>query len=95
MLPWIRGWGADCEVVRPPELRGQIIRHVREMMKQYQLQTQQADISSEANTSHKLDSQSQNTKYTVVNEGPALADEVSLDMMELFNEFMETSDDEQ
>ncbi|MCP4358850.1 MAG: WYL domain-containing protein, partial [Chloroflexi bacterium] len=40
MLPWIRGWGADVEVLEPPELRGQVIRHVREMIKQYGLQTE-------------------------------------------------------
>ena len=31
MLPWIRGWGADVEVVRPVELRNEIKAHVASM----------------------------------------------------------------
>lgn len=31
MLPWIRGWGADCEVIGPDELRNQLTTHVRNM----------------------------------------------------------------
>lgn len=35
MLPWIRGWGADCEVLEPEELREQIKGDVRHLMKRY------------------------------------------------------------
>lgn len=28
MLPWIRGWGADCEVLEPAELREQVVGEV-------------------------------------------------------------------
>ena len=28
MIPWIRGWGSDCEVISPPLLRNQIINEV-------------------------------------------------------------------
>ena len=29
MKPWIRGWGADCEVLHPPELRNEIAAELR------------------------------------------------------------------
>jgi CRISPR-associated endonuclease/helicase Cas3 len=29
MLPWIRGWGADCEVLEPQELRKRVIGELR------------------------------------------------------------------
>ena len=35
MLPWIRGWGADCEVLAPPELREKVIGEVRRQMRTY------------------------------------------------------------
>ncbi|MBM2849735.1 MAG: Regulatory protein, DeoR, partial [Anaerolineales bacterium] len=31
MLPWIRGWGADCEVLEPKELREMIQAEIRRM----------------------------------------------------------------
>lgn len=37
MLPWIRGWGADCEVLEPEGLRKEIIQHVRDMATQYKV----------------------------------------------------------
>ncbi|WP_298814681.1 CRISPR-associated helicase Cas3' [Chloroflexus sp.] len=37
MLPWIRGWGADCEVLEPAWLRKKIEREVREMARVYRL----------------------------------------------------------
>jgi predicted DNA-binding transcriptional regulator YafY len=40
--PWIRGWGGDCEVLEPVELRERVIQHVRQAMLTYRL--------SEANT---------------------------------------------
>jgi len=32
---WIRGWGADCEVLEPPELRERIMTHVRQLARMY------------------------------------------------------------
>lgn len=37
MLPWIRGWGADCEVVEPAELRRQLEREVLRLAQNYQI----------------------------------------------------------
>ncbi|AEJ20059.1 CRISPR-associated helicase/endonuclease Cas3 [Gracilinema caldarium] len=35
MLPWIRGWGADCEVLEPKYLRETLEREVRKLAKLY------------------------------------------------------------
>lgn len=35
MLPWIRGWGADCEVLEPEELRHALEKEVKKMAKVY------------------------------------------------------------
>ncbi len=35
MLPWIRGWGASCEVLSPVSLREKIEREVRKMARVY------------------------------------------------------------
>jgi len=35
MLPWIRSWGADCEVLAPQELREKLIGEVRRQMRMY------------------------------------------------------------
>ncbi|MCP4421570.1 MAG: WYL domain-containing protein, partial [Chloroflexi bacterium] len=95
MLPWIRGWGADVEVLEPQELRGQVIRHVREMIKQYGLQTEndQMDKPTELPESNSTDSKIEQTKYTVENEGPKTADEVSPELMELFDKFMDVGEE--
>lgn len=37
MKPWIRGWGADVEVMSPPELRQELIAEVRAMACAYGL----------------------------------------------------------
>lgn len=37
MLSWIRGWGADCEVLEPAELRTQVIGEVRQQMRVYRI----------------------------------------------------------
>ncbi len=39
MLPWIRGWGADVEVLEPPDLRRQLEREARRMAKLYGITT--------------------------------------------------------
>lgn len=35
MLPWVRGWGADCEVLEPKELREALEREVKRMARVY------------------------------------------------------------
>lgn len=35
MLPWIRGWAADCEVLEPQELREKAMGEVRRQMRMY------------------------------------------------------------
>jgi CRISPR-associated endonuclease/helicase Cas3 len=37
MLPWVRGWGADVEVLEPVGLRKEIIQHVRDLATQYKV----------------------------------------------------------
>ncbi len=37
MLPWIRGWGADCEVVEPEELRRALIRETQRLAEMYRM----------------------------------------------------------
>ncbi|RMD57321.1 CRISPR-associated endonuclease Cas3'', partial [Candidatus Parcubacteria bacterium] len=39
ILPWIRSWGADCEVVGPEQLRKETEHHIRTAMKQYRIHT--------------------------------------------------------
>ncbi|MBI5295635.1 MAG: CRISPR-associated helicase Cas3' [Chloroflexi bacterium] len=39
LKPWIRGWGADCEVLEPKELREEITQHVRDLATQYKVIT--------------------------------------------------------
>ncbi len=35
--PWLRGWGADCEVLEPTDLRAKMIDHVQRATKMYGL----------------------------------------------------------
>lgn len=37
MVPWIRGWGADCEVIEPKELREELIKETKDLATQYQV----------------------------------------------------------
>jgi CRISPR-associated endonuclease/helicase Cas3 len=37
MLPWIRGWGADCEVLEPKELREVLTREAQSLAELYQV----------------------------------------------------------
>ncbi len=37
MLPWVRGWGADVEVLGPPELREELVKTAVRLNKQYQI----------------------------------------------------------
>jgi CRISPR-associated endonuclease/helicase Cas3 len=46
MLPWIRGWGADCEVVEPEGLREEVKQHIWKLAQIYKLTTQSTDIDT-------------------------------------------------
>jgi predicted DNA-binding transcriptional regulator YafY len=35
MLPWIRGWGADCEVVAPQKLRNELAMEAEKLKRVY------------------------------------------------------------
>lgn len=37
MLPWVRGWGADCEVLEPKELRSALIREAQSLAEVYRV----------------------------------------------------------
>ncbi|MFN8492750.1 MAG: WYL domain-containing protein [Caldilineaceae bacterium] len=37
MLPWIRGWGGDCEVLKPESLRVELMRELKRLMRTYKL----------------------------------------------------------
>ncbi len=46
MLPWVRGWGADVEVLEPTGLRDIIMRHAQQLNKTYNLTTSSTDITA-------------------------------------------------
>ncbi|MDP2366166.1 MAG: CRISPR-associated endonuclease Cas3'', partial [Ignavibacteria bacterium] len=37
MLPWVRGWGADCEVLEPENLRKSLMREAQELAELYKV----------------------------------------------------------
>lgn len=41
LLPWIRGWGADCEVLEPKELREALTREAQELAELYKVVEEQ------------------------------------------------------
>lgn len=45
--PWIRGWGAECEVLEPAPLRDELISEVRRLTRLYGLQTSQRSVGAE------------------------------------------------
>lgn len=45
MLPWIRGWGADCEVLEPQTLRETLMGEIRRHMRVYGLHRQERDAA--------------------------------------------------
>ena len=47
MLPWIRGWGADVEVLEPKALRREIEREVLRLAKVYQMPTHTVTAQAE------------------------------------------------
>ena len=36
MLPWVRGWGSDCEVLAPPQFRKMVFNSFKEAVKIYE-----------------------------------------------------------
>ena len=48
MLPWIRGWGADVEVLEPIELRETLMGEARALARQYGWYVTRAPASSES-----------------------------------------------
>jgi predicted DNA-binding transcriptional regulator YafY len=42
ILPWIRGWGADCEVLEPREVRDEIKGEIHRLMRSYGIATADA-----------------------------------------------------
>lgn len=46
MLPWIRGWGADCELLEPTDLREQLRSELRRLARLYRLADQGHDPDS-------------------------------------------------
>ena len=47
MLPWIRGWGADCEVLEPATLRRQLEREVLRLAQRYQIDLNKPSVSED------------------------------------------------
>lgn len=49
MVPWVRGWGADCEVLEPPDLRERMAGEARRLARVYgwQVHREQGSISGD------------------------------------------------
>ncbi len=47
--PWIRGWGADCEVLEPATLREEMVREARKLARLYELPPDEAPSGDEPN----------------------------------------------
>ncbi len=45
LIPWIRGWGASCEVLEPPSLRRTLYREVRQMAVHYGIRSPQTQMA--------------------------------------------------
>jgi CRISPR-associated endonuclease/helicase Cas3 len=44
MLPWVRGWGADCEVLEPQELRRWVEEEVKALNRLYELRNDKVSL---------------------------------------------------
>lgn len=44
MVPWIRGWGADCEVLAPKELREQLAGEARRLAGMYGWKVEESEV---------------------------------------------------
>ena len=47
---WIRGWGADCEVLAPTVLREKMVKDARRLAAMYGITTRQSNSPDEPNT---------------------------------------------
>lgn len=47
MLPWIRGWGADCEVLAPIALRRELERETLRLAQTYQIQLERPAVNED------------------------------------------------
>ena len=45
--PWIRGWGADCEVLEPGDLREEMIREARRLARLYEINPRQPSVDDD------------------------------------------------
>jgi CRISPR-associated endonuclease/helicase Cas3 len=54
MLPWIRGWGADVEVVGPAELRDRMVGEARRLARAYGWEVHRGDRDASAEDEHRL-----------------------------------------
>lgn len=52
--PWIRGWGADCEVLEPPELRANVMQHLQRSLHTYGLSSPPEAPRNPATFDHSL-----------------------------------------
>lgn len=46
LLPWVRGWGADCEVLEPEDLKVQMIGEARRLAEKYGWTVTRGDMTS-------------------------------------------------
>jgi predicted DNA-binding transcriptional regulator YafY len=54
MVPWIRGWGADVEVLGPDDLRGQMTGEARRLAKSYGWDVHRAEQDDAADDDHQF-----------------------------------------
>lgn len=43
MLPWVRGWGSDVQVLQPEEMKDEVIDHIKRSSKRYKLSQETTD----------------------------------------------------
>jgi predicted DNA-binding transcriptional regulator YafY len=97
MLPWIRGWGADCEVLAPLELKASVMRDVRKMMQIYGLAQEVTSQTTSPVEKEQPQGEIQlpliGTTFTVTNKAPEFANDVPSEMMEMFQAYMDDDDE--
>lgn len=54
MLPWIRGWGADCEVLEPEVLRDELKAEARRLARMYGWEVHRANPNGQTNDEHRF-----------------------------------------
>ncbi len=92
MLPWIRGWGADCEVLEPEPLRNKIIGEVRRMARLYDLSLTKTKLSQPSIIPEPEKSEPMidiDADHLITNDGPTSAEEIPDELGELFQQYMQ------